>query len=76
MTENEDIDIAQGLTELERIVEKLESEQIDIDRSVELFKQGVELADKIKQKLKDTELELKQVVENSDGSYSLDDLDI
>lgn len=77
MTESkEKIDLSEGLDRLEQIVEELEDETADLDKSIELFKEGVELADRLRDKLKNAELELKEVVEDAEGSFSWEDLEI
>ncbi|MFP4588510.1 MAG: exodeoxyribonuclease VII small subunit [Candidatus Acetothermia bacterium] len=74
--ENRELDIAEGLDRLEEIVEGMEEEGLDLDQSLNLFSEGVQLADSIKDKLEESEDRLKKVIEDSEGSFSWEDLDI
>lgn len=76
MDEESDFKVEEALDQLEEIVEELESESVDLQRSVDLFEEGVELADRIKKELEEAELQLKKVIEEADGDYSLENLEI
>jgi|GEM_PF-5793015 len=69
-------DVSAGLDRLEEIVEKLEEETVDLEDSIELFKEGVQLGDEIQAYLAEAREELYRVVEESDGDYSLEDFEL
>ncbi len=76
MEEKEDFSVEEDLEQLDSIVDQLESESVDLQESVELFEQGVKLADRIKSELEDAETQLKEVVEEAESDYSLENLEI
>lgn len=76
MEEKEDFSVEKALDRLDSIVDQLESESVDLQESVELFEQGVKLADRIKNELEDAETQLKEVVEEAESDYSLENLEI
>lgn len=70
-----DVNVEQTLSQLEEIVSKLESDEVDLDEALKLFEDGVKLSDQVQKKLKDSELKLKQVIETSEG-FSLEDFSL
>ncbi len=50
---------------LEEIVEKLESQQLSLEESLELFQQGIEMYRKCNEKLSDTEKTLTTIMEKN-----------
>lgn len=70
-----DVNVEQTLNQLEEIVSKLESDEVDLDEALKLFEDGVKLSDQVQKKLKDSELKLKQVIETSEG-FSLEDFSL
>ena len=76
MEEKENFSVEEALDRLDNIVDQLESESVDLQESVELFEQGVKLADRIKNELEDAETRLKEVVEEAESDYSLENLEI
>ncbi|MFQ5795105.1 MAG: exodeoxyribonuclease VII small subunit [Candidatus Bipolaricaulia bacterium] len=65
----------QGLTRLEEIVNALESDEVSLEESLTLFEEGVKLADMLKRKLNESELRVKQVMEEA-GSFEWRDFEI
>lgn len=63
------------LGRLEAIVSQLESDEVDLEVALQLFEEGVKLADQVKKKLTDSELKIKQVIENAEG-FSLEDFSL
>jgi exodeoxyribonuclease VII small subunit len=63
------------LTRLEEIVAALESEDVSLERSLALFEEGVQLADGLKRRLEQSELRVKQVIEDAEG-FRLEDFDL
>lgn len=72
-------DEAQGvestLARLEEIVAALENEDVSLERSLALFEEGVQLADQLKSRLEESELRIKQVIEDAEG-FRLEDFDL
>lgn len=64
------------LRRLEEIVQRLESEAVSLDDSIALFDEGVQLAVRIRKRLEATEDRIKQIVERSEGLFSLEDFDL
>lgn len=76
MNEEKEVDIEENLEELESIVKELENEQLDLERSIELFEQGVKLAEEVKGGLSEAELRLKKVVESSELDFEAEDFNL
>ncbi len=56
-----DISFEKALDRLAEINEKLESDGISLDESVELFKEGIELSKLCQKKLDDAKLEIEKI---------------
>ena len=56
--DNENINFESALSQLEKIVLKLEDDSIDLEDSVKSFEQGIELVKKCQKQLKDAELKV------------------
>jgi exodeoxyribonuclease VII small subunit len=63
------------LERLEAIVRALEDTDIDLDRALGLFEEGVRSLKTARELLRDSELTVKRVLEESDGAIRTDDLD-
>jgi exodeoxyribonuclease VII small subunit len=68
--------VEEQLRRLEAIVQKLESEAVSLDESIALFEEGVELAVGVRKRLEASEDRIKQIVEKSEGLFSLEDFDL
>ena len=68
--------VEEQLRRLEAIVQKLESEAVSLDESIALFEEGVELAVVVRRRLEASEGRIKQIVEKSEGLFSLEDFDL
>ena len=68
--------VEEQLRRLETIVQKLESEAVSLDESIALFEEGVELAVAVRKRLEASEGRIKQIVEKSEGLFSLEDFDL
>ena len=68
--------VEEQLRRLEAIVQKLESEAVSLDDSIALFEEGVELAVAVRKRLEASEDRIKQIVERSEGLFSLEDFDL
>jgi exodeoxyribonuclease VII small subunit len=62
------------LERLEQIVRSLEQEDLDLDRALALFEEGVARLRDARTRLGDAELRLKQLREAADGSVDAADL--
>lgn len=62
------------LERLEQIVHALESDDLDLDRALALFEEGVGRLRDARSRLGDAELRLKQLREAADGSVNASDL--
>lgn len=58
-----------SLEELERIVRQLEGGDLPLDRSLELFEQGVRLSRECQKRLDEAERKIEILLKGSDGSY-------
>jgi exodeoxyribonuclease VII small subunit len=68
--------VEEQLRRLEAIVQKLESEAVSLDESIALFEEGVEIAVAVRKRLEASEGRIKQIVEKSEGLFSLEDFDL
>lgn len=64
-----------NLTRLEEIVSKLENNRLDLNASLGLFEEGIELLRQASEELNETEVRVKELVERADGVLELRDLD-
>ena len=58
---NNDLTFEENLKKLENIVDKLESGEIDLEKSVELYKEGMIFKNNCEEKLKKVELQIKKI---------------
>jgi len=66
-------------TEVERlevIVRSLEGDDLDLDRALELFQEGVGRLKRARELLADSELTVQRVLEESDGTIGTDALEL
>ena len=62
------------LHRLEEIVSELESEQIELDRALALFEEGVTCLRAATEELGKVEARVQRLVERADGSFEVTDL--
>jgi exodeoxyribonuclease VII small subunit len=65
-----EITFESSLRELERIVEELEAGDLPLERSLELFEQGVKLSRECQKRLDEAERKVEILLKGSDGSYN------
>ena len=66
MSNNKDLTFEESLKQLENIVEQLESGDIDLEKSVKLYEEGMVLKKNCEDKLKKVEMQIKKIkVENN-----------
>ena len=63
-----------NLKRLEAIVAQLESERIDLNASLKLFEEGIELLRLASEELGETESRVRELIERADGVLELRDL--
>ena len=63
------------LNRLDAIVRALETEDVDLDRALALFEEGVERLRTARERLADAGLRLRQLREAAGGELKVDDLD-
>jgi exodeoxyribonuclease VII small subunit len=63
------------LEQLEAIVRQLEKPDVDLDEALELFEQGVRRLKEARDLLEQSELTVKRVLEDADGTLRTDDLE-
>lgn len=59
-----------SLKELERIVGELEAGDLPLERSLELFEQGVRLSRECQKRLDEAERKVEILLKGNDGSYT------
>lgn len=57
-----------ALNELEEIVQKLESGDVDLEKSIEIYSRGAELKQHCEAKLKDAQARIDKIVTSADGA--------
>jgi len=62
-----EVKYSKSLKRLEEIIEKIESEEIDVDELSVSVKEAVSLIKTCKNKIEKTEIEVKKVVDGFDG---------
>ena len=66
----------QALERLEAVVRELERNDVDLDRALALFEEGVRELREARALLEEAELRVRTVVEKADGSLGLEDTDV
>lgn len=64
-----------SLTELEAIVKKLESGDLPLEESLELFEKGIKLSRECRERLTAAERRIEVLVRTADGGLSVRDLE-
>jgi exodeoxyribonuclease VII small subunit len=62
----------QALAELERIVQNLESGNVELEQSITMYERGAALKAHCEGKLKDAKLKIEKIVLNADGQISVE----
>ena len=73
MSEKPNITFEQAVKELEDIVRKLESGQIDLENAINFYERGNELRKICEQKLAEAKLKVEKIIKNPDGSTTTED---
>lgn len=62
-----------NLARLEQIVSQLEGDRLDLNASLGLFEEGIELLRQASDELNETESKVKELIERADGALELRD---
>ena len=65
-----------ALVRLEQIVEQMESGEMDLDKSLALYQEGMELMAKCRAKLEEARKKIKLIARDSQGKLKLEDQDL
>ena len=65
----EEKDFESSLRDLEQIVQQLEAGDLPLDRSLELFEQGVKLSRQCQKRLDEAERKVEILLRSNDGVY-------
>jgi len=76
MTKNKKPSFREEIEQLEAIVRSLESGDLDLDKALELFQDGVRRLKIARDLLAKSELTVQRVLEENDGTIGTADLDI
>ncbi|VAX20183.1 Exodeoxyribonuclease VII small subunit [hydrothermal vent metagenome] len=68
--DKKEIKFETALARLEEIVSKLEDGGLELDKSIELFEEGVSTAKGLQKKLDEAEKKIERLTKQSDGSLS------
>ena len=71
----QDQSLESALDRLEEIVDTMDSEQVDLEESIALFKEGMALTQYCRKLIGEAEQQVKQLVEDTDGNITLDEYD-
>ncbi len=71
--EERESSLEEELNRLEAIVEKLESEEVPLEKALDLFEEGTAIVKSAQKKLRESQLKVKQVLGKEDGELLLDD---
>jgi exodeoxyribonuclease VII small subunit len=67
--------VEQQLARLETIVDQLAGDGVELDAALKLFEEGVARLRAVTERLSQAETQVKLLVEESEGEFSLEDLD-
>ncbi len=67
--------LEQDLSRLDAIVRALEAEDLDLDRALALFEEGIERLRTARERLAEAGVRLRQLRETAGGGLKLDDLE-
>ena len=69
--DNENINFELALSQLEKIVLKLEDDSVNLEDSVKSFEQGIELVKKCQKQLKDAELMVSKLLDDGTAAEEI-----
>jgi exodeoxyribonuclease VII small subunit len=69
--DNENINFELALSQLEKIVLKLEDDSVNLEDSVKSFEKGIELVKKCQKQLKDAELKVSKLLDDGTAAEEI-----
>jgi exodeoxyribonuclease VII small subunit len=72
----EEMKYEEAFQELKELVEKLESNELELEEGLELFERGQALAKRCGDLLEEADLKIKEITANDSGEYEEIDLDL
>ncbi len=73
--DTEHLSLEEALQRLEDIVAKMDSESIDLEESIALFREGMELTKFCRQQIASAEQKVQEVLEDAEGNLTLEDFE-
>lgn len=67
MNKAKQVSFSQKMKQLEKIADKFESGDFDLEKDLELYKKGIKLAKELKQRLKKIEAEIEEIDKGKEG---------
>ena len=64
----EEMTFEEAITELEKLVEKLENGNLDLEKSIEVYREAVELRKRCETILADSERKVEQLMKTAEGT--------
>ncbi|MFO7890116.1 MAG: exodeoxyribonuclease VII small subunit [bacterium] len=71
---SEEKSFEEAYNQLKEIVEKLENSETSLEESLEIFEQGMHLADYCNKKLEDAENKFQKLLKDDKGNLKLEDI--
>lgn len=65
-------DFEKAMARLEQLIHDLESGELGLDESIEVFEEGVELSKKCHKKLTEAEAKVKKLIKDESGEFELE----
>ena len=75
MSDSKSINLEKSLSELETLVEELESGDLPLDKAMKKFEQGIKLTRNCQSALKDAEQKVEVLLKSAGGEESLQEFD-
>ena len=67
MSDSKDVKFEKAMKRLEQIVEDLEKGDLDIDKSLQVFEEGIKMSRICSQKLNEAEKKIEKLTQNTEG---------
>jgi len=75
MAKKQDIDLEKALTQLEALVEELESGDLPLEKAMKKFEEGIRLTKSCQAALKDAEQRVEVLVKSAGGEETLEEFE-
>lgn len=75
-TGNKEVTFEAGMGRLEELIEELEQGDLDLDKSLALFEEGVKLTRRLNMKLDEAEKRLELLIKDESGKRTVRDFDL